>query len=99
MKNLEGKRAILYRRVSTTDQKIHGYSLGSQKDSLRNFCSLNSIEIDKEFEEDFSAKSFNRPVFRQLLDYAVKNKNKIDYLLVTKWDRFSRDGSDALVYI
>ncbi len=99
MKNLEGKRAILYRRVSTTDQKIHGYSLGSQKDSLRNFCSLNSIEIDKEFEEDFSAKSFNRPVFRQLLEYAIKNKNKIDYLLVTKWDRFSRDGSDALVYI
>jgi site-specific DNA recombinase len=99
MKNLSGKRAILYRRVSTTDQKLHGYSLGHQKDVLRAFCHNNSIEIDREFEEDYSAKDFIRPQFKQLLEYAIKNKNKIDYLLVHKWDRFSREGSDALVYI
>ena len=99
MKILSGKKAILYRRVSTTDQKLHGYSLGNQKETLRTFCHTNSIEIIKEFEEDFSAKDFDRPQFNKLLDFAQKNKNKIDYLLVHKWDRFSRNGMDALNYI
>ena len=36
MKNLNGKRAILYRRVSTAEQKKTGNSLNSQKDQLRN---------------------------------------------------------------
>ena len=34
MKNLKGKRTILYRRVSTTEQKKTGNSLNSQKDKL-----------------------------------------------------------------
>ena len=34
MKNLQGKRAILYRRVSTTDQKDFGNSLSEQKHRL-----------------------------------------------------------------
>ena len=32
MRNLKGKRAILYRRVSTTKQKETGNSLNSQND-------------------------------------------------------------------
>ena len=88
MKNLEGKRAILYRRVSTTDQKDFGNSLSEQKNRLRDYCSSNQVLNVREFEEDFSAKNFNRPEFIKLLEYATKNKNEIDLLLVHKWDRF-----------
>ena len=96
MKNLEGKRAILYRRVSTTDQKDFGNSLSEQKNRLRDYCSSNQVLNVREFEEDFSAKNFNRPEFIKLLEYATKNKNEIDLLLVHKWDRFSRNELEGL---
>ena len=92
MKHLEGKRAVLYRRVSTTEQKDTGSSLSSQKENLTNFCNSNDIEIIKDYEEDFSAKNFNRPEFGKLLEYIAKNKNNIDLVLFNKWDRFSRNA-------
>ena len=96
MKNLNGKRAILYRRVSTAEQKKTGNSLNSQKDQLRNFCHNKEIQIIKEFEEDYSAKNFNRPEWKKLNDFAKKNRSKVDFLLVFDWDRFSRNAYEAL---
>ena len=96
MKNLKGKKAILYRRVSTTEQKKTGNSLSSQKDKLRVFCFNKEIKIIKEFEEDYSAKDFNRPEWKKLYDFAKKNKSEIDFLLVYDWDRFSRNVYEAL---
>ncbi len=58
MNNLNGKRALLYRRVSTTDQKVFGNSLNAQKCSLKDFCDKNALNIVKEFQEDYSAKVF-----------------------------------------
>ena len=99
MNNLEGKRAILYRRVSTTEQKKHGFSLSEQKHRLLEFCEDNLMFVVKQFEEDYSAKDFNRPEFIKLLEFVKQNKNDIDYLLVQKWDRFSRNVSEALNFI
>lgn len=96
MNNLQGKRAILYRRVSTTDQKVFGNSLNAQQGSLRDFCEKNSMNIVKEFQEDYSAKNFNRPEWKRLNAFAKKNKKDIDYLLVVDWDRFSRNVHEAL---
>ena len=96
MNNLIGKNAILYRRVSTTDQKLFGNSLNAQQSSLRDFCHKNSINIIEEFQEDYSAKNFNRPEWKKLNKFAQKNKAKIDYLLVVDWDRFSRNVYEAL---
>ena len=59
MKNLKGKKAILYRRVSTTEQKKTGNSLNSQHNQLIKFCQNKQIHTLKEFEEDYSAKNFN----------------------------------------
>lgn len=96
MKNLSGKKAILYRRVSTTDQKDYGNSLNNQKNRLYEFCNNHNISAINDFEEDYSAKNFVRPTFNKLLEYATKNKNNIDFLFVQKWDRFSRELSEAL---
>ena len=97
MKNLNGKRAILYRRVSTTKQKETNSSLNSQKNQLRNFCQKNEIHIVQEFEEDFSAKDFNRPAWISLEKYAKKNYRNIDFVLVFQWDRFSRSTLGSLL--
>ena len=99
MKNLNGKRAILYTRVSTADQKDHGHSLSDQKARLVDFCIKNNVDADCVFVEDYSAKNFNRPEYVKLLEYTIKNKKKIDYLLVHRWDRFSRNTLEALQQI
>ena len=31
----------------------------------------------KDFEEDYSAKDFSRPIFTKLIEYATLNKNKM----------------------
>ena len=95
--DLKGKNAVLYRRVSTTDQKNFGTSLNTQKSQLLKWCDSNEVNILKDFEEDYSAKSFNRPAIAELRKYILDNPKKVDLLLVTKWDRFSRDffGGEA----
>ncbi len=96
MNNLSGKKAITYERVSTSEQKLYGNSLNAQKSSLRDFCDKNSILVLKEFQEDFSAKNFQRPEFIQLRKFAEQNKGDIDFLLIVNWDRFSRNVYEAL---
>ena len=93
---LRDKNVILYRRVSTTDQKLNGHSLNTQNNSLREFARINGMNVVREYMEDFSAKNFNRPEFRKLEEYVKKNKGKVDYILITNWDRFSRNIGDGL---
>ena len=100
MSRLHGKRAILYRRVSTAEQRKVGHSLGYQRDALHRFCDSNDIEVACEFQEDYSAKNFeNRPVFRDLELFAKTNRHEIDFLLVTKMDRFSRNLVQSLTKV
>jgi len=87
------KTAILYLRVSTDEQALRGYSLRGQQEMLTNYCKLNSISILKIFTEDHSAKSFKRPEWMKLTTYL--RKHRADFLLFTKWDRFSRNTCDA----
>ena len=65
MNNLQGKRAILYRRVITTEQKINGNSLKAQQHNLKTFCSQKGIIVKREFEEDYFAKDFAVDDFSQ----------------------------------
>jgi len=87
--------AIIYTRVSTDDQKINGYSLPNQKDVLEQYCKIKGINIVEHFQDDYSAKNFNRPEFIKLLAF-IKANRKVDLLLFTRWDRFSRDQLESL---
>lgn len=87
--------AIIYSRVSTDEQAEKGFSLRHQKQMLETFCTISNINIIKHYEEDFSAKNFNRPAWKNLMDYVIKNKKQIDKVLFTKWDRFSRNADEA----
>lgn len=89
------KKAILYVRVSTDEQADKGFSLQHQEERLRNYCQLQNIQVAGFYREDYSAKSFDRPQFSQLLERLKKEKKMADYLLFLKWDRFSRNAGDA----
>ena len=81
-------------RVSS-DEQAKGYSLDVQSEALEKYCQRNGIEIAYEFREDHSAKNFDRPAFKEFMTYAKKNRGKIDVLLFTSWDRFSRNIQEA----
>ena len=100
MKNLQGKRAILYRRVSTAEQRKVGQSLDYQRDSLHRFCNSHGLEIVREFQEDYSAKNFeDRSVYQELERFAQMHRHQIDFLLLTKIDRFSRNMAQTIAKV
>ena len=87
--------ADLYIRVSTDEQADKGYSQRLQEDVLLKYCEINAIKVRKIIFEDHSAKTFERPEWKKLLAELKKYKGKTDLVLFTKWDRFSRNASDA----
>jgi site-specific DNA recombinase len=93
------KRAIIYTRVSTEEQAQSGNSLPHQARLSKAFCHVKGIEIMKHFEDNYSAKDFNRPAWNNLLEYVKSNKKNIDCLIFLKWDRFSRNAEQALKMI
>ncbi|MGN2375578.1 recombinase family protein [Sphingobacterium spiritivorum] len=87
--------ADLYIRVSTDEQADKGYSQRNQEEMLRKYCVNQSIEIRNVIYEDHSAKSFNRPEWKSLLQNLKKRRTNVNLVLFTKWDRFSRNAGDA----
>lgn len=93
------KKAILYIRVSTDEQADKGYSMRHQEEFLKKYCEMNSIQMVEVVKEDYSAKTFLRPAFNILLAKLKNRKLKADFLIFTKWDRFSRNAPDAYAMI
>jgi site-specific DNA recombinase len=96
MKNIN---VITYGRVSTDEQADKGFSLNHQEEMLTKYCEIKKYNIVKHYTEDYSAKNFNRPEWKLLMEYVKKNKHSIDMVLFTKWDRFSRNQEGALTVI
>ncbi len=86
---------ILYTRVSTDDQADNGFSLPYQKEVLDRYCKVKGLNILKHFQEDYSAKTFNRPDWKKLITYCKANRKIVDEIIFTKWDRFSRNTGEA----
>lgn len=91
-------QVVIMARVSSDDQ-AKGYSLDVQKEALEKYCENNNLTIAHIIREDHSAKTFNRPAFKEFLEIAKKNKGKFTQLLFTSWDRFSRNATQAFAMI
>src|ERR1700757_2972684 len=92
------QKAILYTRVST-DEQNDGYSPSDQKARLIKYCDNNNIDIIGFYHDDETGKHFNRPKWLEILSYIKKNKGEVDLLLFIKWDRFSRNSTEAYIAI
>ncbi len=89
--------AIIYIRVSTSEQAEFGYSLKAQQEICRDYAISNKYKVLKVFiEKGESAKTANRTELKNMLSYIKSNKNKIDALIIYKMDRLSRDIYDTL---
>lgn len=89
------KKAIGYIRISTKEQS--NYSLSGQRSEIEAYCTKHDISLLSVFEDDGqSAKNFDRISWQELENYIALNHKAIDYLIVYKYDRFSRNLAEAL---
>ncbi|HLO73876.1 MAG TPA: recombinase family protein [Flavobacterium sp.] len=88
-------QVVMYTRVSTDEQKENGYSLQEQEKRIKQHCEKLDWKIVSHFQDDHSAKDFLRPQWKVLI-YEIKSKRlKIDTIVVTKIDRFSRNAFET----
>jgi len=90
--NIKPKKAALgYLRISDKKQ-IKGESKHNQKEAIQKYADANGIRIVKWFfDEAKSGKNTDREELQNLLKLALKMKGTIDYVIVYKMNRASRD--------
>lgn len=84
-------RAVKYKRVSTDEQALHGYSIAAQDDILDEYCKEKGYMIVGDYTDEgiSGAKPpLKRPALNQLL--ADVEAGKIDVIIFTKLDRWFR---------
>lgn len=86
------KKAVIYIRVSSKEQREEGYSIPAQRKLLWEYARVNDFNIIKEFEDDETAKSAGRSGFGEMITFI--QKNKVDTILVEKTDRLYRNFKD-----
>lgn len=92
----EGKRCVIYVRVST-EMQVDGFSLDGQRSTLKRFAEREGLIVENTYEDaGKSGKSIEgRPAFTKMLN-DIENGLKIDYVLVYKLSRFGRNAADIL---
>lgn len=86
------QRVALYARVSTEEQKNHGYSIAAQMDELRAYARDNQFEVVGEYiDEGFSGGTIKRPALQKLLSDI--EDHLIDIVVFVKLDRWFRSVS------
>lgn len=84
------KRGVIYRRVSTDDQKDNGYSLQSQTNRLKEKMTNDGVIATLEPIEDVeSGRNFERKGLKVLIRLA--REGLIDFVYVYDLDRLGRD--------
>lgn len=87
-----------YIRISDDDQSH--FSIDGQKKMNLDFAFRHNIRIERTFvDEGYSAKDFNRPDWKKLEKELSKNRTKVDYLIVWKYDRLIRNAAEGLNFI
>jgi site-specific DNA recombinase len=93
------KAALGYLRISDKKQ-IKGESKNNQKEAIQKYADANGITIIKWFyDEAKSGKNTDRDELQNLLKLALKMKDIIDYVIVYKMNRASRDLDSYVIGI
>lgn len=92
---MELTKAVIYYRVSTTEQAEHGFSLEHQKEACLKYAESNGYKVIKHFsDEGESAKSAKRPGLQDMLKYCGNKNNRVEAIIVYKVDRLTRNSDD-----
>lgn len=92
-------QVVGYARVSSERQAEKELSIPAQLKALRKYALKQGWEVVGEYvDEAESAKTANRPKFKEMIS-AAKRKNKpFEAILVWKHSRFARSREDSIIY-
>ena len=88
-------RTACYIRVSTQEQKLHGISLDSQRDKLKEYAETHNLKIVEWYEDEgVSGRKLikQRPELQRMLNDA--HAGKFDRIIFIKLDRFFRSVAE-----
>lgn len=94
----EGSNCVIWTRVSTKRQEDNGGSLDDQKTRCMNFAKDNGLTIKGYYGGKHESAKTPGKMFKEMASAVKKDKN-IAYILVTKFDRFSRDAGQAITML
>ena len=89
IKNQQGRKTVIYTRVSTSNQKE---DLMNQVEFLKTFANARGIIVDEVIQDLGSGLNYNRHKWNRLLDDCMKNE--VDTIIISHKDRFVRFGYD-----
>jgi site-specific DNA recombinase len=93
---IERKRAVIYTRVSSTEQ-TEGFSLQTQEQFCREYAAQNGYDIERVFiERGVSAKTTDRPELQDMLRYIATNHRRLRAVIVYAASRLARQAYDHL---
>lgn len=85
------QKAVGYVRISSTRQ-INGESPETQKAQILAYATQHNIQIIAWFyDEAVSAKTIQRPELKRMVQYIQGHKGQVDFVVVYKMSRISRD--------
>ncbi len=88
------KNAVLYIRVSTDEQAKYGYSIDMQQNQCFSFAQKEGYNVIGIYIDDgYTARSTNRPKYKQLFEDIKLKKNDIDAVIVWRCDRMVRNNA------
>ncbi len=91
------KRAVIYVRVSTTEQAQGGYSIEAQLEACRRYAREQGWIVVREYRDaGESATTAARPQLRQMLTDLTSGEVSASHLVFHKYDRLARNVSDHL---
>src|SRR5271168_1708062 len=91
----QGNGAVLYLRVSTSEQAVGPLNLINQEKRCRELCKQRGWEVIEVFvDPGESARSADRPEFQRMLTFCKGHRHKIGYVVVQDLSRFARNLQD-----
>jgi DNA invertase Pin-like site-specific DNA recombinase len=95
---------IIYNRVSTEEQAQQGFSIDYQVETLNRYCEFKGYNVVRSYVEDYSAKTFNRPEWKKIINYLKQNQSRnspsyVEKIVCLRYDRFSRNFQHSLTEI
>jgi site-specific DNA recombinase len=95
MKQDQGKKAVVYIRVSTDPQAEDALNLDNQEERCRIYCRQKGLSVVTTFKDaGESARTSDRPEFQRMLAYCKARRNEISYVVVQDLSRFARNHRD-----
>ena len=91
------KTAVAYARFSSNNQREE--SIDAQLRAIREYCKRENIELIEVFtDEAISGKTDDRADFQRMIQLLLKGHLQVDFVLVHKFNRFTRSKYDSALY-